>query len=111
MAKTPEQLIIASDHKRLVAESLALARESLGKGQKAFAAKYGITPNRWNQWEAGIYYPDPYVLVQICRDYGFTMDWFYRQAMAGVSDERADDLRRVAGGKPAAAQPARNLKV
>jgi transcriptional regulator with XRE-family HTH domain len=99
MPKEPEHITAASDLKRNVGANLALARESLGRRQNAFARDYGIPANRWNQWEAGLYYPDPFVLVQICKDHGFTMDWFYRGVMAGVSVERAAGLRRVGAGK------------
>lgn len=99
MAKTPEDDIKAANHKKMVGENLALARESLGKKQAPFARHLGLTPSKLNQWEAGIYYPDPLVLIRLCTDYGFTMDWFYRGAVAGVSFERVDDLRRVAEEK------------
>lgn len=96
MAKTPQQLISASDFKRRVGESLILARESLGQAQAPFARTYGLAPNKLNQWEAGLYYPDPQFLIRLCADWGFTMDWFYRRVLAGVSVERADGLRQVA---------------
>lgn len=102
VAKTPEQQIAASDHKIQVGRNLALARESLGRKQAPFAREFGTAANKWNQWEAGIYYPDPRVLTRLCDDYGFTMDWFYRGKLAGVSDERAAGLRRVVGEKTAA---------
>ena len=60
-----------------------------------------IGSNRLNQWERGLYYPDPWFLKNVADDWGFTMDYFYRGARGGVSDERAADLRRAAAGKKA----------
>ena len=93
VAKTFEQLVIASDHKAEVGKNLRLARESLGISQAKMARNYGFAANRLNQWEAGIYYPDPYFLSSFCRDFGFSMDWFYRGQMGAVSASRVDDLR------------------
>jgi transcriptional regulator with XRE-family HTH domain len=87
--------IAKSDHKVFVGRNLALARTALGKSQAALARDLGIASNKLNQWEAGLYYPDPFLLLQVCDDHGFTMDWFYRGVLAGVAEQRAADLRRV----------------
>jgi transcriptional regulator with XRE-family HTH domain len=102
MAKTPESRIIASTHKEAVGQNLTKARMALGKIQIELARELGIKSNKLNQWEQGIYYPDPWILKRLCEDHGFTMDWFYRGVRSGVSVERADDLKRVeAAGVPA----------
>lgn len=103
MAKTPEQRNIASTHKEFVGQNLAEARRAIGKKQIEMAAELGIAPNKLNQWESGLYYPDPWLLTRICDEYGFTMDWFYRRNRAGVAAGRADDLRRVEAESAAAA--------
>jgi len=86
-------------HKRFVGEQLSYARSALGLGQAELGRKYGIAQNKLNQWEAGLYYPDPRFLAQFSQDYGWTMDYFYRGEMAAVSVARADDLRRAGAGK------------
>lgn len=95
MAKTTRDRIDASRHKEFVGSQLALARTALGFSQAALARRYGMKGNKLNQWERGLYYPEPWFMKQFCDDYGFTLDWFYRGLKAGVSSERADDLRRV----------------
>lgn len=102
MAKSPKTQMAESEHKRMVGQNLTLARESLGRGQAEFAREYSVSSNRLNQWEAGLYYPSPYLLTRICDDHGFTMDWFYRRQVGGVSYERAVYLRRAAEESSAA---------
>jgi transcriptional regulator with XRE-family HTH domain len=102
MRKGGPAQIAKSDHKAFVGQNLALARTSLGKSQAAFARDFGVASNKLNQWEAGLYYPDPYVLRQMCDDLGFTMDWFYRGVRAGVSEQRAAGLRQARAEKPVA---------
>lgn len=102
MGKSASQKIAASERKARVGENIVLARESLGMTQAEFARQYHMASNLLNQWEAGLYYPDPIFLMQLCDDYGFTMDWFYRGILAGVSSERAAGLRRVSVEKPEA---------
>jgi len=86
-------------HKRFVGEQLSHARSAMGLGQAELGRKYGIAQNKLNQWEAGLYYPDPRFLAQLSQDYGWTMDYFYRGAMDGVSVARAGDLQRVTAGR------------
>jgi DNA-binding transcriptional regulator YiaG len=95
MAMSLEARTKRANHKEFVGQNLVDARKAVGLKQAQLARKLGITPNKLNQWEAGLYYPDPWLLKQLCEDYGFTMDWFYRRIRAGVSSERVDDLRRV----------------
>jgi transcriptional regulator with XRE-family HTH domain len=103
MRKSTGDKLIASQHKEFVGRQLMLAREALGLTQTALAREYAMkAPNRLNQWEKGLYYPDPWFLRMFCEDYGFTTDYFYRGVRSGVSAERADDLRRVKTAKQAA---------
>lgn len=98
MAKSVQDRVVASSHKEFVGDQLRLAREALGLSQAALARQYGMkASNKLNQWERGLYYPEPWFMKRLCDDYGFTMDWFYRGMKAGVSAERAADLRRVEG--------------
>lgn len=90
------------EHRRMVGENLRLAREAVGKRQVDWVRDYGLrSSGRLGNWEAGDHYPPPMFLVQLCEDYGFTTDFFYRGQMAGVSASRADDLRRVEADKRA----------
>jgi transcriptional regulator with XRE-family HTH domain len=111
MAKASRSTPAASTLKRGVGERLALAREALGWTGAEMAREYaeaGITGPKLSEWESGKYYPDPYFLLLLCDDHGFTMDWFYRGVRAGVSVERAADLRRAAKEKKeASAEPER----
>ncbi len=85
-----------AEHRRMVGGNLALAREAVGKRQVDWVREYGLrSSGRLGNWEAGEHYPNPLFLVQLCEDYGFTMDYFYRGQLAGVSVARAADLRRV----------------
>lgn len=106
MAKTPEIRMIAATHKEAVGQNLAKARMALGMIQAELARELGIKPNKLNQWEQGLYYPDPWLLKTLCDEYGFTMDWFYRGNRAGVSAARAADLRRVEAASLAASRAA-----
>jgi transcriptional regulator with XRE-family HTH domain len=74
--------IQASQHKVLVGHQLMLAREAVGLTQAKMARAYGMSPNKLNQWEHGLYYPEPLFLKSLCDDYGFTTDWFYRGVRA-----------------------------
>ncbi len=102
MKRTEGQLVAATVHKEQVCTRLKMAREAVGIGQAKLARSYGVAPNKWNQWEKGLHYPAPHIIARFCDDYGFSADWFYRGILAGVSVERADDLRRVAAEKSAA---------
>jgi transcriptional regulator with XRE-family HTH domain len=93
--KTPGDRVRSSQYKEFIGHQLMLAREAVGLTQAKMARKYEMSPNKLNQWERGLYYPDPWFLKSFCNDYGFTTDWFYRGLKGGVSSERADDLRRA----------------
>jgi DNA-binding transcriptional regulator YiaG len=98
MKATPAQM----DHKRQVGQRLALARTALGLTLSKLKTDYGYSESRISNWESGLHYPDPWLLIHLCNDYGLTMDWFYRGVLAGVSAERAGDLRQAGAGKQAA---------
>lgn len=96
-----------ADHRRMVGENLTLAREAVGKRRVQWTRDYHLgAASRLANWEAGDHYPSPWFLVRLCADYGFTMDWFYRRQLAGVSVERAADLRRAEAERPAASAAA-----
>src|SRR5882757_9853263 len=76
--KSPETRAALSTHKEFVGQNLTDARKAIRWSQAKLAKEWGIGQPRVNQWEAGLYYPDPWLLVKFCEDHGFTMDWFYR---------------------------------
>jgi transcriptional regulator with XRE-family HTH domain len=87
-----------ADHRRFVGENIALARSAVGKRQIDWARAYPTwitSPGKLANWENGDHYPPPVFLARLCDDYGFTMDWFYRRRLAGVSAELADGLRQA----------------
>src|SRR5579864_3197545 len=93
--------MLEDDHRRLVGRALALARTAKGKRPTDWVRQYPLWlthSSKLLNWEAGLNYPPPLFLLELCKDYGFTMDWFYRQQKAGVSAESAADLRRVEVG-------------
>ena len=101
-----------ADHKRLVGESLMLARTALHKRPVDFVRMYPTwltSQSKLSNWEVGDNYPNIHFLIRLCDDHGFTMDWFYRQKLAGVSDGLADDLRaaeaEIAAASAAEADP------
>lgn len=96
MSRTTAARIATATYKEFVGQNLIDARKSLGWKQAKLARELGIATNKLNQWEKGLYYPDPWLIKKFCEDYGFTMDWFYRRIRAGVSAERVDGLKRVA---------------
>lgn len=92
------------DHRVFVGSNLAVARTALGCSQAKWERDYGFSQTRQSNWEGGKHYPNPWFLYRICADYGLTMDWFYRGVLAGVSAERADDLRRARAESEAASR-------
>jgi len=95
MGKRASTKIAITAYKEFVGQNLIDARKSLGWSQARFARELGVSGNQLNQWEKGLYYPNPWYIKRFCDNHSFTMDWFYRRIRAGVSAERADDLRQV----------------
>lgn len=95
MPQSLQSRIVRATFKEFVGQNLADARRALGLTQAQMARELKIAPNKLNQWEAGVHFPDPWLLRQLCEDHGLTMDWFYRRVLAGVSVSLAADLRRV----------------
>lgn len=49
--------------------------------------------SKLSNYEKGTYYLPPLLLMQLCEDYGLTMDWFYRRVRSGVPESLPDKLR------------------
>jgi transcriptional regulator with XRE-family HTH domain len=98
MGKVRSNNASAKELKRMVGKNLALAREAIGWYQADMVQAYAdfpLTPPKLSEWESGRYYPDPRFLVTLCRDHGFSMDWFYRAETFGVIAKHAANLRRA----------------
>jgi DNA-binding XRE family transcriptional regulator len=70
-----------SESKEAIAARLAITRLALGfKTQAAFTAKVdGLTPQRWNNYEAGRDRLTLNLALVICRKFPVvTLDWLYR---------------------------------
>ena len=94
--------MIEADHKSFVGSQLKIAREALGIPGSELMRRYGFPPGgKLTNWEKGDNYPSPWFLARLCSDYGFTIDWFYRGVLAGVSSELAENLRRGEAGMTA----------
>lgn len=60
-----------------IAERLDLTRRALGLRQNAFAARAGLNPNTYNQWEKAKGRPDIDGAKALCRTYDLSLDWIY----------------------------------
>jgi len=61
-----------------VGKRLRLTREALRLGQREFAARIGLAPNTYNQYEHGTRLIPPGRATQLCDEYHLTLDWIYR---------------------------------
>lgn len=68
---------------------------ALGKRSVDLERDYGIAASRSANWRAGLSYPPPQFLTRFCTDTGLTMDWFYRDVLAGVATDLEPKLRRA----------------
>jgi transcriptional regulator with XRE-family HTH domain len=85
------------DLRDFVGENIALARTALGKRQVDWVREYPqflTSRGKLANYENGDRFPSPLFLVQLCKDYGLSMDWFYRRDAAGVSERLAQLLRK-----------------
>jgi len=83
-----------ADLRTAVGDRLALARTSMGLRQNQWVEKYQqfLTKQKLSGYETGTRFPSLLFLIVLCEDYGFSMDYFLRGTMHGVSTERATGL-------------------
>lgn len=70
--------------------------------QAKWARDHDKTPQNVNNWLAGRSYPHVELMISLCEDEGFTLDWLYRGKIAGVSVSWAEYLRSTKSASPAA---------
>lgn len=69
--------------------------------QAAWARHHHKTPQNANNWLRGLSYPDVELMIKLCAEEGFTLDWLYRGILAGVSVSWAEYLRSTKSASPA----------
>jgi transcriptional regulator with XRE-family HTH domain len=77
------------NHREAVGRRLMVMRQGLGITRNEWLKRYKLGASRYSMWESGLVYPDIKFLMQVCQDYGWTMDYFYRGSLAGVAFSRA----------------------
>ena len=83
MAKLKDEL----PDKQQVGERVRRLRLAFGyEQQNEFAAKTGVTPNRYNQWESGGRLVPLGTAIALCRAWGITLDFLYRGDWHGLPD-------------------------
>ena len=67
------------DPKELQAIGLRLkaVRTALGLSQKDLYDSLGVGASAWHNWESGKRTPDIFVMLNLKRQYGITLDWIF----------------------------------
>jgi transcriptional regulator with XRE-family HTH domain len=74
-----------TQHKLETGHRLEMVIEKTGLSLAKWAERYGRKKSNVGNWTQGRSYPDIQVLIQVCEDEGLTLDWFFRNILAGVS--------------------------
>lgn len=61
-----------------VGRRLRLTREALRLTQREFSTRAGIAVNTYGQYETGTRLISPARAIELCDQYGLTLDWIYR---------------------------------
>lgn len=61
-----------------VGQRLRLTREALRLTQREFASRAGIATNTYGQYETGARLISPKRAIELCEQYGLSLDWIYR---------------------------------
>jgi transcriptional regulator with XRE-family HTH domain len=71
-----------------IGNRLAAARDALGKISQADVCRaIKVPPNQWNQFETGKRRITIDVAIKFANQYGFTLDWIYRDIPVGLPHE------------------------
>lgn len=78
-----------TDEQRKMGARLRLTIEAThGAARGAYAAwcrEYGVQPNKLNGWMDGRTWPNIWTMIQYAQNKGLTLDWLYREQIAGVA--------------------------
>jgi DNA-binding XRE family transcriptional regulator len=75
---------LPTEDPKSIAMRLELTRRALNLKANEFAEGAGVTVNTYYQYEAGINRPSLDNALKLCRRYKLTLDWIYRDDMAGL---------------------------
>jgi DNA-binding XRE family transcriptional regulator len=77
---------------RQVGARLRLTRMALGIRQVDIARKFDCSTASWNHYETGKRPLDIDLAVQLCDEYGLTLDWLYRGDNSGLKKGLVDRI-------------------
>ncbi len=78
-----------------VGERLRLTRESIGLTQTDFAARAGLNPTTYNQYEKGRQYPQIRNAIALREAYDLTLDWIFCGDPSGLRYEMATAIKAL----------------
>jgi transcriptional regulator with XRE-family HTH domain len=62
---------------QVIGRRLKSARIALGLSQKDLYDSLGVGASAWHNWESGKRTPDIFVMLNLKRQYGITLDWIF----------------------------------
>lgn len=92
----------ASHHKAEVGARLRIAIQATHGNLSQWGRQFNVSPYKLGNWLRGDNYPDPYILGIYCDQTGITLDWIYRDVVAGVASAVAARLLEQKPELPAA---------
>lgn len=84
---------LADDVGRRLRQTLGL----LGLANKAFCQAYSVGTSRLSNWLGGANVADLDKMIDLCDDYGLTLDWIYRGRLGGLPSDFRDKLTAEKG--------------
>ena len=77
---------------RAVCGRLSRLRVALGLKKGEIAARAGLTPSQWSNYEAGIRMPNLEDMIRLADEVGASLDYIYRGLVGGLPHELAMNL-------------------
>jgi transcriptional regulator with XRE-family HTH domain len=74
---------------------LRRTRQALGVNQAEFARRVNLKPNRYSQYESGARPLTIDAALNICREYGLTLDWLFRGDRSLLPHYLALEIARI----------------
>jgi transcriptional regulator with XRE-family HTH domain len=78
-----------------IAARLRHTREALGLNQREFAIRADLKANRYSQYETGVRPLTIEAALNICEQYGVTLDWLYRGDRSTLPHRLAIEIAHV----------------